>query len=232
MKWANQLSVIVPVGPNEKGWGVLLEQLKPLSEEAEILLSACDPIELPQDFHNRANIKVVLGSKGRGVQLNRAVALASRKYLWFIHCDSQLTLSTFPAIKRAMSLKTQAVWFFDLGFYDGPSLLWVNALGTKLRSRLLRLPFGDQGFVMTQETFKKLNGFEEKAPYGEDHLLVWKAHEKHIPVKPIQGKLLTSGRKYQRFGWWKTTCQHLRLTYEQAKTECLRIREKKLRVRE
>jgi len=230
MKWAKQLSVIVPVGPNEKSWGFLLEQLKPVLQEAEILLSACDPIELPKDLLKRKNIKVIVGSQGRGVQLNRAAAFASREYLWFIHSDSQFTPSTLPAIKRAMGLKTRAVWFFDLGFYDGPSLLWVNALGTKVRSRLLKLPFGDQGFLMTQETFKKLNGFEEKASFGEDHLLVWKAHERHIPVKPIHGKLLTSGRKYQKLGWWNTTCRHLRLTYEQAKQECLRIREQRQRV--
>jgi len=103
--------------------------------------------------------------------------------------------------------------WLDLAFRPGgPPLMRLNAYGANLHSAWLGMPFGDQGFVIPARSSAALGGFEENAPYGEDHLLAGAAC------------LFTSARKYERGGWAATTARHLWLTAAQAWPEwrCLR----------
>jgi hypothetical protein len=78
------------------------------------------------------------------------------------------------------------------------------------------MPFGDQGFCIRRRDWQALGGFPEAAPYGEDHLFVWKARRAGLPVRPLGLTLLTSARKYRDHGWLRTTARHFLLTYAQA----------------
>ena len=74
-------------------------------------------------------------------------------------------------------------------------------VGANMRSRLLGLPFGDQGLCIKKSLFDTLDGYPEDCPYGEDLLFVWQARLAGIPLQRVPSKLLTSGRKYQQRGW-------------------------------
>ncbi len=223
MKWAKELSIIVPIGKKDPSWTFLLKQLKKLPKDVEIIFSASEPIEVNEKIKGQAQVKVVQGKEGRAKQLNLGASQSSRALYWFLHSDSQLTPSSFQAIERAAQLANNGIFYFDLGFFDGPRWMAINSLGVWLRSHWLKLPFGDQGFLISKKLFWELGGYDESALFGEDHLLIWKAHERGIPILPVRGKILTSGRKYSQHGWLKTTIRHLSLTYQQAKAECLRI---------
>lgn len=224
MKWANELSIIVPVGPGDESWRVLLLDLVPLKETAEILFIAVDSISLPPDWQGKDNIRVFRGLSGRAKQMNLGAEKATREILWFLHSDSKFTSHTLKALGIEIERKFQGVRFFNLGFFEGPNLMWINTFGVWIRSHCLKLPFGDQGFLMPRSVFEQLGRFNEDAAFGEDHLLIWKAHEMKIPIKPIPEKLLTSARKYLNEGWWSATRKHLILTIQQAKAEWYRIR--------
>ena len=115
--------------------------------------------------------------------------------------------------------------WLDLAFRPGgPPLMRLNAYGANLHSAWLGMPFGDQGFVIPARSSAALGGFEENAPYGEDHLLAGAARRAGIPLRRIGACLLTSARTYARGGWAATTARHLWLTAAQAWPEwrCLR----------
>ena len=95
-------------------------------------------------------------------------------------------------------------------------MMHVNALCVWFRCRLFGLPFGDQAFLLGNDVFHMLGGYDAKAEYGEDHLLVWKAKQSGIAVVPIGGSIRTSARKYMENGWFKTTSQHFRMFIKQA----------------
>jgi rSAM/selenodomain-associated transferase 1 len=87
----------------------------------------------------------------------------------------------------------------------------------------LRLPFGDQGFCLSNEQFCRLGGFNESLQYGEDHDLIWRAHRAGISVKRVPAPIATSARKYRREGWLRTTGLHLWRTINQAAPQFLRL---------
>lgn len=175
----------------------------------EELLSA-----LPDDM------EVILARGGtRAESLDAGAAVARGAFLWFVHADTRLPGDAAEALRAAVRRAPDALHFFDLRF-DGPAVMALNGAGVRLRSRLLRLPFGDQALCLDAGLFRRLGGYPAVAR-GEDHLLVWRAHRAGVPVRPVGASVTTSSRRYRARGWARTTALHLVLTLRQAAPELL-----------
>jgi hypothetical protein len=203
--------------------------LKRLPLEAEILF-VCP--ELPpkalkhlfEDLNSGRNVRWFQAPKGRGCQLNAGVKATRKSYLWFLHADSRFTESTLHMLEKSLQYEPDALHYFDLAFLnDGPALTAVNTVGVWIRSHILGLPFGDQGFCLNRKLFERLNGFREDVSYGEDHLFVWQARTQKISLRCTGGLIQTSARKYREYGWCITTLNHLALTAKQAFPEWLKF---------
>jgi hypothetical protein len=92
----------------------------------------------------------------------------------------------------------------------------LNSFGANIRSRLFKLPWGDQAFCLSKKRFQQLGCYDETTPYGEDHLLVWQAHQKKVKLHHIPLAVITSGRQYKKNGWLKLTVQRQYLWLKQA----------------
>lgn len=215
-----RLSIIVPIAPAEPDWRRLTDQLAPLMpQDAELILVSSGAPLLAGPWRCLAT------TAGRARQMNHGASHARGGFLWFVHADTVLLPDSVPALMRFIDGATPALGWFDLAFLpDGPWLTRLNAWGANRRSHLLELPFGDQGLVLPATTFAQLGGFDEVAPYGEDHLLVWAAHEAGVPVRPVGAALLTSARKYAERGWARTSARHVWLTARQAWPRYLAVR--------
>jgi hypothetical protein len=225
----NGLSVVVPVAPGDESWRGLLVELARAglsgsgNQGHEILLVGVEAAKHEDTLP--AGARWLAASCGRGRQLNAGAAAASGRWLWFLHADSRLEAGTVASLEHSLRLRPGAMHFFDLCFLgDGPALMRVNDAGVWIRSRLLRMPFGDQGFCVSREIFGRLGGFPEDAPYGEDHLFVWRARRAGVPLLCTGGVLRTSARKYREGGWLRTTARHIARTWKQAIPEILRLR--------
>ena len=220
------LSVIVPLAPDEDRWSGLLEQLDSLPRSSEVILvhARAQPLAgEPAPVCTR--VSQLSSPPGRARQQNLGAASARGEWLWFLHADSQLLPETLPALQRFINRGADALGYFDLVYgNDGPLLAWMNACGANLRSRWFKLPFGDQGLLLPARQFAALGGFDESAPYGEDHLLVWAARHARLPIVALGAPLQTSARKYASNGWLRTTARHLWLTLAQAWPAWRRLR--------
>lgn len=218
-----RLSVVVPVGPDDTLPPQLRRQLAALPRDAQVhvvcagtthadvILALLRTQPGPQWFCAAA-------TRGRASQQNAGAAAATRDWLWFLHADAMLAGDTLPALARFIDADADALGYFNLHFLDdGPALMRLNALGARLRSRWLGLPFGDQGLVLRRATFVRLGGFDTALTCGEDHDLVWRARRAGVPLRAIGAPLYTSARKYAERGWWTTTARHLRDTWQQAR---------------
>ena len=198
------LSIIIPLAANETEQHQLLADLRAVRWlQAEILLSpATISITTP------ATTPTTNPGSNRGADLNASARTAQGRWLWFLHADSRVIAANLCALASSLKQHPDALHYFDLSFVEEICLrrrLRINALGANLRSRLLSLPFGDQGLCISREQFLRLGGFPENCAYGDDLLFVWRAHQAAIPLRRIASPLLTSGRKYQQQGWLRLT---------------------------
>ena len=223
------VSIIIPIGPDERSWPSLLADLSDVSDGAELLLVATgdQPAEFSQlrtECGIRRRMRWITTAAGRAHQLNVAAQQASRPFLWFLHADSRVVPDALLALDRSLESYPSALHYFDLTFQaDGPGLVRFNALGARIRSRWLGLPFGDQGFCLSREVFQRLGGFDENVRYGEDHLLVWAARRNGVLLRPVDAAIATSARKYRDDGWWATTLVHSWRTWRQAAPEFAKL---------
>ncbi|MCX6110771.1 MAG: glycosyl transferase family 2 [Proteobacteria bacterium] len=223
------LSVMIPIATGDKAWPDLLADLSVLTPQDEIIFVSTEAISdqvqnSPAYAALPCSCQFEVSAPGRAKQLNAGARRASHDNLWFLHCDSRVPESSIEALLIALHDAPEALHFFDLKFQnDGPFMVHINGVGVWMRSRMLRLPFGDQGFCTSRATFDALGGFDESTPYGEDHLLVWRAHQAGIRVRAVGARLYTSARKYRTYGWRHTTARHLRLTAKQALPEFVRL---------
>ncbi len=208
------IAIVIPVGPGDDAWRGLLPLLDPLPSATEVVLSMVAGDRQSTDSSDHA-VWLIHGPAGRARQQNAGAAATTRPWLWFLHADSRFG----PDALQAISAHGDApmLGFFDLRFHDGGWPMQLNAFGCRLRSRLLGLPFGDQGLLLPRVEFDRLGGFDACLDAGEDHALVWAARRAGLRLQPLRAALSTSARKYRERGWLRTTAQHLWLTCRQAR---------------
>ena len=214
-----KLSIVIPVGPGERAWPRLLDDLAALEGPAEILLAAprgAVPANFRPEQHGlRVGARWLETGTGRARQQNAGARAARGETLWFLHADSRLPARALDAAWDFAG--REALGYLDLHFdRDGPALARLNALGARIRSRWLRLPFGDQGLMVPRRAFLALGGFDESLPAAEDHAFVWAARRAGLPLAPIGAPVLSSARRYREQGWLRTTLRHGVLTVTQA----------------
>jgi len=184
----SDISIIIPIAPDEDAHKTLLNDLK--HTNAEIILSS---------------------STSRAKSLNEGADKATRETLCFLHADTRINKAAINALENARN--PNAINYFGLSY--GRGLTQLNAIGANLRSRLFALPYGDQGFTLTKHLFNQIGGFPESHPYGEDLLFIRAARAKNIPLNHLHAPLTTSPRQYQKIGWLKLTltrqCQLFKL---------------------
>jgi len=235
MRDISRVAIIIPLSPFECEWTHLLSDLKNLPSNWEIILvGPKEPTpnlsEIVHDFKIASSIRWIHSELGRARQMNAAVQATDKEILWFLHADSRVGADAIRAVEEQAPRSCDTLFYFDLKFQDdGPILTYLNSIGVWIRSHLMKIPFGDQGFFIGRKLFVSLGGFPENVTYGEDHLLVWRARQGGVPIICAGGSIKTSARKYHKQGWLRTTLQHGIMTYRQALPEWLRtLRQEKL----
>ncbi len=209
------IAIVVPVGPGDRNWKSLFPALLEQSAARVIMVFAQGdmqrrPVSTPR-------ISVIAAPAGRAHQLNAGWQACDADWAWFLHADSGIDTACIAAAARFVADNRDAIGYFDLAFAPGgPRVMWLNMIGARIRSDLLKLPFGDQGLLVERRVMQRLDGFDAALASGEDHDLVWRARAAGIAIRRTGARIHTSARKYTQRGWWATTVEHLRLTCTQA----------------
>lgn len=210
---ARPWSFVVPVGPGDEAWRGLIEDLAAAPASCERLLvfaagHAPDPVP--------AGVRWIEAPAGRALQLNAGLAGAAHPLVCLLHADSRIPARSLAALV-AFEPGADELGYFDLRFHDGPWPMAFNRWGTWVRSRLLGMPFGDQGFAASASLFQRLGGFDPAIGPGEDHALVWRLRQANGRLVPLRAPISTSARRYVDHGWWRTTWRFGRMTWRQAR---------------
>ena len=217
------ISIIIPLGPNEALKPDIVEDLTVAPAGTEIIFVAVEGSEQP-DWMSSIPLHLthlrwywLQATKGRATQLNCGADFATGEYLWFLHADSRLTKANVNALQQALLTAPDHLYYFDLYFIDKDRRrLAINEWGAKFRSDVLGVPFGDQGLCIAWRNFHGLGGYRTELAFGEDHALVWDARFAGIKTYPCGVKLATSACKYKQYGWGRLTAKYQLMWLKQA----------------
>ena len=137
----------------------------------------------------------MLGSEGtRGARLAHAAGQARGDVLFFLHADSRPPEGALALIREALGTGASA-GAFSLAYEDPtPALRWI-AWWANVRSRVFRLPFGDQGLFCRRAFYDRSGGFRD-LPICDDLDLVrrWKRLGRLVVLRE---RTVTSARRYR-----------------------------------
>jgi rSAM/selenodomain-associated transferase 2 len=152
-------------------------------------------------------VKKVVSKKGRSRQMNTGASLACGGILLFLHADTFLPKNALQAISSAMQGREFVGGAFDLGIDSPRRIFRLIETAASLRSRITRMPYGDQGIFIRKDYFHAIGGFKE-IPLMEDVDLmrrIKKAGDK-ICILPLRVK--TSPRRWEKEGVGRCTLRN------------------------
>ncbi len=143
--------------------------------------------------------KIISPCQGRGAQMNAGARAANGRILIFLHADTCLPEKAIDRVISACSSKQISGGAFDLKIdSDKPAYRLIEKIAT-IRSRLTRIPYGDQAIFVTKKTFIAIGEFKE-IPIMEDIDLMRRIKHAGIKIKFIAEPVKTSARRWKNEG--------------------------------
>ena len=172
---------------------------------ADSVLKSTEVAQSIIDWH------VIESTVGRAQQMNAGAILATGDVLLFLHADTELPADATDNIRQAVA---QYDWGrFDVGLDSREPLLKIVGLMINQRSRLMGIATGDQAIFIKKSVFEQIGGYPDQ-PLMED-IELCKRLKKIARPACLKSKVITSARRWQQRGTWRTIflMWHLRFDY-------------------
>jgi rSAM/selenodomain-associated transferase 2 len=196
-----KFSIIIPTLNEEKTIEGCLSALQPLRNECEIIIADGDSTDNTRMLASPLADKVITSAKGRARQMNKGASYATGEVLIFLHADTCLPENALQLIQQKIS-STRLWGRFDIQLSGKHFMLMVIAQMMNWRSRLTGIATGDQVIFVTHPTFEKVGKYPE-IDLMED-IALCKALKKISPPICLKDKVISSGRRWERNGIFKT----------------------------
>lgn len=215
------LSIIIPVLNEAAHIANALAALAPLrSRGAEVIVVDGGSIDGTADHAEPYADRVVRAERGRAAQMNAGAEEAQSDVLLFLHADTILPSGADRLIAEALrfpparGVRTSPRWGrFDVVIEGRHPMLRIVATMMNWRSRLTGIATGDQAIFVERAAFVALGGFPVQ-PLMEDIEFCRRAKFLGWPAC-LTAKVVTSGRRWEKHGVWRTIwlMWRLRLAY-------------------
>ncbi len=208
------LSIIIPTLNSAKELPATFASLMPALLEgaiSEVIIvdggSTDDTLKMADE--SGANI-IVAETKGRGPQLSTGANAAKNEWMLFLHSDTELEdgwhLEVMKFIKSEDNKTvTPNAAAFKFSLKDKGLAPKILAKMVALRCALFSLPYGDQGLLISRQTYDACGGYPH-FPIMEDTDIIRRLPS---PVKILQSRAFTSAEKYQKEGYLKRSTRNL-----------------------
>lgn len=211
-----RLSVIIPVVDEQEHISGCLDRLhaQGFAEPCQIIVVDGDPQGSTLRAVRDCRVTCLTSEKGRGRQMNAGAAAAEGDILLFLHVDTRLPPNALAGVAAVMETNGYVGGAFQLDIDSETWFLKGIAALANLRSRLNRIPYGDQAIFISRACFRALGGFRE-IPIMEDLDLMRRIKRNGGKVCILDQKVTTSARRWEAEGPLYTTIRNqlIRLLY-------------------
>ncbi|MFO8083326.1 MAG: TIGR04283 family arsenosugar biosynthesis glycosyltransferase [Desulfobacterales bacterium] len=221
-----ELSIIIPVFEESYIINKTISHLNciPFTRRPEIIIVDGNITQSTLGVIRDKHVKKLSSPKGRGIQMNMGAKAASGNVFLFLHADTYLSPNAPELILKSLQNKNTVAGAFDLGIRSHKNIFRLIEKMVQIRSRLTRIPYGDQGIFIQKKFFKMLGGYSNM-PLMEDVDLMRRVKKAGGKIAIIGEKVSTSSRRWEKEGiifctlrnWFLITLYFLGLPAEKLK---------------
>jgi len=153
-----------------------------------------------------AGAKVITAERGRGTQLHAGASASRGDWLLFLHADTRPGAGWRTAVAAHIASNLDHAGYFHLALDDCAWQARLIERGVVVRARLLGLPYGDQGLVISRRLYSEVGGFRPLA-LMEDVDLVRRIGRHRL--RRLNAVALTSAERWRRNGWIRRSARNL-----------------------
>jgi rSAM/selenodomain-associated transferase 2 len=174
----------------------------------EIIVADGGSVDRTTALAEARGARVVTAPRGRGTQLAAGAGAASGHWLLFLHADCRPE----PGWSRAVSAFINApqaegrAGYFDFALDDAAAVARRLERTVAWRCRVLALPYGDQGLLISRALYDEVGGFAP-LPLMEDVDLARRLGRRRLAR--IGVGCLASARRYRQDGYWRRSLRNL-----------------------
>jgi rSAM/selenodomain-associated transferase 2 len=191
------VSVIIPT-LDEGGTIGALVRLYAASGADEIVVSDGGSADQTVLEAEGAGAVITQGACGRAQQLRRGAKAASGDLFLFMHADTAPPLSWREHAELVLAKPGTVAGAFDFGVPPGTLRNSFITMVGRARTRLVPIPFGDQGLFLSRDTYFGIGGYPE-LPIMEDWEIVRRL-KRRGRVRLAPARVQTSARRWDRHG--------------------------------
>jgi rSAM/selenodomain-associated transferase 2 len=196
-----KFSIIIPVSHEANRINFLIKDIyrQKTDERFEIIVVDGDPNKGTIQAIKNREARVLVSQAGRARQMNKGASIALGEILVFLHADTFLPYNAFTLIIDVMNKKSYVAGAFDLKI--GSERLIFKLIGhiASVRSRLTRMPYGDQAIFIKRDYFTEIGGYQD-IPIMEDVELMERIKKRRDKIYIIPECVITSPRRWENEG--------------------------------
>lgn len=210
---SKDISIIIPVLNETEIINQCLLHLAEIIKSARCEIIVVDGSPAGNTIQSIAvnRIKKIISLPGRGTQMNAGARCATGKILLFLHADTLLPVKSIQHILWTVDQPGIVAGAFDLGINSDRPIFRITEKYVFLRSRITKIPYGDQAIFLREKAFKALGGFAE-IPIMEDIDLMQRLKRAGYKIKFISKPVRTSPRRYEKEGIFFGTIRNILLS--------------------
>lgn len=208
------ISVVIPTLNAERGLPHTLSALVPAALDGvvrQVVIVDGGSQDDTVMIADGAGADIVHSAPGRGEQMAAGARIARSPWLLFLHADTVLSdgwvedarkfVDNIELGKRPVSAAAFRFAIDDEGFL--PRLLEA---GVRTRCSVFRLPYGDQGLLISRSLYDQVGGYRHM-PLMEDVDLIWRLGRRRIRF--LRSRAVTSAARYKRDGYVARSIRNL-----------------------
>lgn len=195
------LSIILPVINEKDRINTAIERIfeQAFHGSIQIIVVDGDPGGSTIQAVTDERVICLTGLPGRGIQMNAGAAAARGSLLLFLHCDTVLPPNGLNKIAGMMNEPSFDAGAFDLKIAGKKFVYRIIERSASLRSRLTRIPYGDQAIFIRRDYFFLIGQYAQ-IPIMEDVDLMQRIKKKKGKTGFIDASVLTSARRWEKEG--------------------------------
>jgi rSAM/selenodomain-associated transferase 2 len=196
-----KFSIIIPTLNEEKNIESCLLALQPMRNNCELIVVDGGSMDNTVAISKALADKTITSGKGRAVQMNNGANYAEGTILVFLHADTYLPKDALQLIQH--QLNDNGKWGrFDIQLSGNHFMLKIISHMMNWRSKLTGIATGDQAIFVTRIVFDQVSRYPE-INLMED-IALCKALKKISPPVCLKAKVISSGRRWESNGIYKT----------------------------
>lgn len=202
------LSIVIPTLEAEKELPATLDCVAAAGMASEVIVADGGSADSTPLIAAEAGVRFVAAGGGRGPQLTAGAGASTGDWLLFLHADSRPQPGWGPAVGTFMREPANRfrAGYFRFALNDPtPAARRLESL-VHWRCRVLGLPYGDQGLLISREFYDFLGGFAA-LPLMEDVDMARRIGRRRLVELPVAA--VTSAERYRRGGYWLRPLRNL-----------------------